>query len=345
LDLPYYQPSFPGPEVLRWGQELAPEGSCLPFVLILGNMREALENGVDTLVMLGGAGPCRFGFFAYLAEQILQDAGYQFKLLKIDRGYNWEALQTIKKASGANWNTFGKGLEFGWRILCYEENLARLEREYLSRSKEQAVFKATIQKRRESLDKIATLADIKKLQMEIAELPIVKSLSPREEVLSIGLVGDIYTMLEPYANQQIEELLLSKNICVYKEMAVSTWLPNILLPWRKKTYKERLLTIAFPYLNDSVGGFGLETVAVTRAYSQQDLDGVIQLFPMGCMPEIVARSALGKISSDEDLPFLSITLDQHESGTGFLTRIEAFLELVEARKEKKADETEKLSKK
>lgn len=54
MEIPYIVPPFPGPIALHKGSELAPEGSCLPFCLVLGNMCEALERGADTLVMLGG---------------------------------------------------------------------------------------------------------------------------------------------------------------------------------------------------------------------------------------------------------------------------------------------------
>jgi predicted nucleotide-binding protein (sugar kinase/HSP70/actin superfamily) len=118
-------------------------------------------------------------------------------------------------------------------------------------------------------------------------------------------------------------------------MSLFNWIPNALLPWRKGPYKKRLLEYAAPYLADSVGGFGLESVANTRKLGLEAVDGIIQLFPLGCMPEIVAKSALNKICLWENIPVLSITMDQHDSTTGFITRVEAFLEVLQAQKKER----------
>ena len=67
-------------------------------------------------------------------------------------------------------------------------------------------------------------------------------------------------------------------------------------------------------------------------YSLDNVDGIIQLFPLGCMPEIVARSALSRLGSQEGLPIMSIPMDEHDSSTGFATRLEAFLDMLWRRK-------------
>jgi len=334
LNLPYILPSLPGPQALELGKDLAPEGACFPFVLVLGNMREALDKGADTLIMLGGSGPCRFGYFVYLAEEILRDAGYNFRLMKIDRGYNWETFRALIGEQGIRVSTFLAAVRRGWQRVVCEEVLDRLEREFLPQSCQPQAFRQALQGWREEMGQAGTTTQLARIRQRAEEYVAAMPLQPDEETLKIGLVGDIYTLLEPYANQHIEDFLADNGVCVLKEMSLSQWIPNTLLPWRKGPYKKQLLKGAYPYLRDSVGGFGLESVANSAFFRRQNVDGIIQLFPMGCMPEIVARSALNRMGCREGLPILSITMDEHDSMTGFVTRIEAFLDMLRRRKKR-----------
>ena len=48
---------FNNDEMKSAGCKYAPEYSCLPFKLILGNMLHSLEQGADTVIMLGARAP------------------------------------------------------------------------------------------------------------------------------------------------------------------------------------------------------------------------------------------------------------------------------------------------
>ena len=328
LDIPYLVPSPPGPHALKLGQELAPEGSCLPFCLVLGNMREALEAGADTIMMLGGCGPCRFGYFVYLAVRILNDAGYRFQPLIIDRGYHWSNYGTIKRAGRVSMPSLVKAARLGWAMVVCEETIARIEREELPRVTEPHRWQKILNDCRDSLAETQSLEEVARIRERVLAGVSQMQFLPPDEVLKVGLVGDIYTLLEPYANYRIEEYLKEKGVAVYKEMAVSSWIPNTVLPWRRVRYYGGLLQEASPYLRFCAGGFSLETVANARKMKRRRVNGIIQLFPLGCMPEIVARSVLNRICHDDNIPVLSVTIDQHESMTGFETRLEAFLDMI-----------------
>ena len=41
---------------------------------------------------------------------------------------------------------------------------------------------------------------------------------------------------------------------------------------------------------------------------ENGFDGAIQIFPMGCMPEIVSKAILPTISKDKDFPIMSLLL-------------------------------------
>jgi predicted nucleotide-binding protein (sugar kinase/HSP70/actin superfamily) len=52
------------------------------------------------------------------------------------------------------------------------------------------------------------------------------------------------------------------------------------------------------------------------------------------MPEIVAKTILPTVSKDMGIPIMSLVIDEHSSETGFLTRIEAFTDLIRRRQQK-----------
>ncbi|KQB76744.1 2-hydroxyglutaryl-CoA dehydratase, partial [Clostridium butyricum] len=59
--------------------------------------------------------------------------------------------------------------------------------------------------------------------------------------------------------------------------------------------------------------------------------GAIQIFPLGCMPEIVSKSILPTISKNENFPIMSLVVDEMTGEAGYSTRIEAFIDLLERR--------------
>ena len=90
-----------------------------------------------------------------------------------------------------------------------------------------------------------------------------------------------------------------------------------------------------PYLDKDIpiGGHTRETIGHTVLHARDGFDGVIQLYPLGCMPEIAAEAILPKISNDLDLPILTLVTDEMTGDSGYQTRIEAFLDLLAQRRE------------
>ncbi|HBD07252.1 MAG TPA: hypothetical protein DCZ69_03240, partial [Syntrophobacteraceae bacterium] len=77
-------PPRPNKEAIWLGARYSPECACLPFKLNLGNMIQALQQGATDIIMPGGFGPCRFGYYGAMQEQILRDLGFQFRMGSAD---------------------------------------------------------------------------------------------------------------------------------------------------------------------------------------------------------------------------------------------------------------------
>ena len=71
---------IPPPPITKRTFELgiknSPEFACMPLKINLGNFIEAMEKGADTIVMAGGWGPCRFGYYAQVERDILEGMWY-----------------------------------------------------------------------------------------------------------------------------------------------------------------------------------------------------------------------------------------------------------------------------
>lgn len=92
---------------------------------------------------------------------------------------------------------------------------------------------------------------------------------------------------------------------------------------------------ACPYLCEMIGGHGQDTVGHTVMYAHDGYDGVVQLAPFTCIPEIVAKGVLPSVSLDLDIPIISFFLDEQTGEAGFRTRLEAFVDLLVRRRNRR----------
>ena len=68
LDLDVIVPDPTNREAIKVGVKYSPEFVCFPFKATLGDLKNALDKGADTLVMAIDCGPCRLGFYASVQE-------------------------------------------------------------------------------------------------------------------------------------------------------------------------------------------------------------------------------------------------------------------------------------
>jgi len=67
-------------KTLDLGTKYSPETACLPLKLNVGNFLEAIEMGAEIIIMIGGRGPCRLGYYAAVEQEILRDLGIPNRL-------------------------------------------------------------------------------------------------------------------------------------------------------------------------------------------------------------------------------------------------------------------------
>ncbi len=100
-------------------------------------------------------------------------------------------------------------------------------------------------------------------------------------------------------------------------------------------HESMIIKSAQPYLGEKIGGHGINSVGETVMYAEQGFDGVIQIAPFSCIPEIVAKGILPRVSREEEIPVMTIFLDEQTGKAGMQTRLEAFVDLLTQRRELK----------
>ena len=149
--------------------------------------------------------------------------------------------------------------------------------------------------------------------------------------LRIAIIGEIYTIIDPFSNLNIEDKLMDLGVSTMKKLTPSWWITDVVLSFFRLNGLD-VIRNAGAYMPFWIGGHARECVAEAVMAGDKQYDGAIQIYPMGCMPEVVARSILPTISRDRDFPILSLVVDEMTGEAGYITRIEAFLDLLERRK-------------
>lgn len=323
-------------KTLSLGTQHSPESACLPLKINLGNFLEAREIGADTILMAGGLGPCRFGYYAQVQREILRDMGIEMKMVVLeppDSGMKDLIFDIRTLANGKPWHHIIKAIQLAWHK-ARAIDLAEIKLQQIRPREQQAGQAEKIFRRAlKEIDLVAKKRDIyaaaDRAMEQMEALPQKRNFTP----IRLAVVGEIYTVLEPFVNLDLERNLGGLGVEVHRSVYLSEWINDHifhgLLPLKSS---KDLRKLASPYLNYFVGGHGWETVGATVDYARRGFDGVIQVAPLTCMPEIVAQTILPQISKDMGIPVMSLYLDEQTGRAGLITRLEAFVDMIHRRK-------------
>ncbi len=338
LGIDYVIPPFNNKKALELGTRYAPEMVCLPLKINIGNYIQAYEMGADTILMTGGCGPCRFGYYAQLHREILMDAGYDMEIITLESVYGIkDLLGRVKKIMPDN-GAYAKLPGVIRRAVKIAKRTDELEMlTFRLRAREQAPgsVDGIYHDFKENVLKTYGTRGILKLLGETGEKLDSVSLKPDAKPLKVGIVGEIYTGIEQFASFEIQEKLGRMGVEADRKITVSNWIIEHML--KKGLHLPRDLSYAEaarPWLGTMIGGHAQETVGNTVLYAEKGYDGVIQIFPFSCMPEIVAESLLPYIERDLGIPVLTLIIDEMTGEAGYMTRVEAFIDMLENRRER-----------
>ncbi|HHV30490.1 CoA protein activase [Acetivibrio mesophilus] len=334
----YVIPPLSSKRSLEIGTKYAPEMACLPLKINLGNFVEAYEKGANTILTAGGRGPCRFGYYCEMSREILQDNGYDMDVIVLEApdGDIMKFVGKIKKLAGSlNIYRILKVIKNTTLVAKRVDELERLAFKIRPREIRRGSTDRIYESFRKKVVDVKGSQEILKLvedtKNQLLKLEIDKDFKP----MRIGIVGEIYTTIDSYSSFNIDSILGNMGVEVYRENTISGWIIEHMLkavvPFAKdKRYAEA----AKPYLGTMIGGHAQETIGNTILYAQSGFDGIIQIYPLTCMPEIVAESILPAVERDYNIPILTLIIDEMTGEAGYMTRIEAFVDLLNKRRER-----------
>ncbi|HSW56773.1 MAG TPA: acyl-CoA dehydratase activase-related protein [Dehalococcoidales bacterium] len=321
---------------LSLGTRYSPESACIPFKFILGNFIEALDQGADTLLMISSVNACRLGYYGKVHEQILRDMGYDFRFFKLKSTQKGliGVLKAVKRlANDAPWPTIIAAYQMGTTKIKALDDIERKAQQVRPLEMEKGtadnVYRQAVKAIDDAQETKLVTHILTRYMKEMDQIAINPKIIP----LKVGVVGEIYAVMEPFVNMNLEVELgkLGVEVRRTKSTFFSEWVRhgafNVLNEEKKKLKK-----YAQPYLRRDVGGHGFESLAEKVRLSTEGYDGIIHLAPFTCMPEAIASNIMR--ATTEDIPVLTILCDEQMAKAGILTRLEAFVDLIEWRRKK-----------
>jgi predicted nucleotide-binding protein (sugar kinase/HSP70/actin superfamily) len=308
---------------------------CVPFKYNLGTFIEALETGADMIGQVGGG--CRFAYYAEVIEAILADLGYDFDSVRLTGSIS--PLGVYR-----DFKRYNPKLTFGMmkrqftiakrqvNALDAVDEVCRMNAGFeLEPGAHERVVDAFIAELEQARDMEATEAAEKTALARLAQIEVRRP----ERPLRVGIVGELYVLMEPFSNYFIERELARFGVEVHRFITLSHILTHV-GGLRHVRYLRGKVEQAGPYLRYHIGADGTESVAMTYQLMQDGFDGVIHLKPFGCMPEVNAMAALQRISREHTFPILFMSFDAQTSETGVRTRLEAFCDMLQMRRRRTA---------
>lgn len=326
---------------IELGREIAPEFVCFPFIATLGQMRYMLEHGANTLLMVGGKGFCRLGWYAQVQERLLRNMGYEFDLIIIDSPLpvkeKWTRFQEVMKriSAKASWPHIINELYTTYQHLAVMDRADAFTHKMRAFERTPGTIDAIVRRYLTRLTHIDGLATLRKLERDF--LAEVQSIETEDtNPIRIRITGEIWVVLEQNATRDVERWLGSRSrprVWIDRELSASNWFNvNVLRHPGARRRETDLINAAKPWLSNWVGGHGQITVGEVSLARKEGMEGIIHIFPFTCMPEIIAQNLLVRMAEEFDLPILTYIVSEQTGEAGMETRLESFLDLLEERR-------------
>jgi predicted nucleotide-binding protein (sugar kinase/HSP70/actin superfamily) len=335
LAVDYVIPPVNSQRTLSLGSRYSPEGLCIPFKMTLGNMIEAAEMGANTLLVPGGYGICRLGYYTRVQEQILHNLGYDIEIVQLGVSERklFGILDIIKRVSNDSpWRRILSAFRFGLAKLSTIDEIEQMTQkvrpvELIPGTANQLYTKAI-----HAIDNVDDYDTLKRTKADYLRQLNQVARNEQARPLIVGITGEFYVVLEPFSSFDIERELGKLGVEVRRATYISGWTKfSFFLNPFGINEKSRIHKAARPYLKRDIGGDGWESVG-EKVLHAKEYDGLIHLAPFTCMPEIVAENIMP--STKEQIPVLTILCDEQIAKAGILTRLEAFVDLLERKRRK-----------
>lgn len=317
----------------------SPEFICTPYKYILGNMIEMLEAGADTLVYIDGAELCRNSSYTQMLNDALHDMGYKFKLIGttvFEKGGIFALPQFFRQfVDHFSWSETFREIRLGLGKMYALDDLERRLQALRPREAVRGTADKVFEEAMRRIDDARNPGLLELVKRDVMHKFDGVLLDPTRHPVKIATTGEYYAALEPFYNLDVERILGELGAHVHRSIMLGDWAKLTLIFEALGLHKSEIDQAAKPYLRWNIGGEGLVTVGNAVMHAKRGIDGLVELLPFTCIPEIAALNILPRISRDFNLPIISFILDEQSGRAGMRTRLEAFVDLLNRRREMK----------
>lgn len=339
-------PPYTSKKTLSFGTKYSPEAICLPYKLILGNFIEAIEGGVDYVAMITSPGICRLGEYGSNIKHALDDLGYDAKYIELALYDGVKGMYNFaKNLTGKNNPVlFIRGILATIKTIFALDELQTFLSYYRAREINVGEAEKNFKKGLKYVIEAKNSKELKKAKKLAIEEIVKTKIDKDREILHVDLTGEIFLVLDDFANQNIERELGKMGVQTRRSLTVGSFLKDAIIPkiFRKgETHLQRAFRMAQPYLMRDIGGDALECVSDVAWASEKGKDGIIHISPFTCMPEIMSQNIFPSMRENCNIPILTLIMDEQTGKAGYITRLEAFVDLMRRRKRRGRCEEDK----
>jgi predicted nucleotide-binding protein (sugar kinase/HSP70/actin superfamily) len=161
----------------------------------------------------------------------------------------------------------------------------------------------------QAIDKITGITQTPETSMGHTNLPQA----------TIGLIGHAYLLYDEHINYQLIQRLQQYDAAVVT--------PEMLSDYATEAAISKLVGRAYWTYEEEVVGAG-------GHYLDNHTDGIIGVMAFGCGPDSLMMDIVHRQATrQKTTPFMCLTLEEHTSEIGVITRLEAFMDMIHRRKQ------------
>lgn len=314
-------------KTINLGVKYSPEFVCTPFKYTLGTLLEVIEKGANVVIQLGGG--CRYGYYHELQEKIIKDLGHNVMFINLISAGHVDFLKIIKylKQIDKKFSIIKALYYFNITIhmLKYMDEIDDYIRKNVGFEIQKGNMEKLNKKMLEEFMNVKNIFKLKKIYKKYFNLIKKIKLNIPKKIIKIGVIGELYTVMEPFSNYNLERELSNFN------MSITRYTNATYLLFKKRKFIKKKLKHYNKYVKYKMGADATDNIIRCVDMCKDNYDGIIHIKSSFCTPEISSMSIINKICKEYDVPVMFFSFDANTSKVGIQTRLEAFNDMIEMR--------------
>lgn len=326
-------PTFNRDEMHKLSQQYMPSELCYPLKILLGSYLCNKDQKPDAVIYYAGCDLCNLTPISYAYTEIFKELGWNPQVYTCDlnskKSFISSYMNILKKISGRPWHQIAYSIFLGLKkyeaFNFIDQVFYEIRPAFSSYQESERLYKRI----HKDLLNAQTRKEIDDVSFQLEQIFDQYKPQVQEDTLRVGIVGDTYSISEPFTHLYTDKILGELGV------VVDRWSKHRCLPESmKKKIPDNAPEVqkVKEIFKNNYGVFTpLELVKLSN-YIVRGYDGLIFVQPFECNPNDALRNLLSTVSTELEIPVLSMVFDEHTSAQGVKIRLEAFIDLLSRRR-------------